>query len=695
MPASDFNAGPTQGMGSGTVKVSPIKKNTGSSDKVAYLKVTIAGQSPKFIKLTQQTGDYIYEYEFVATNNIINFGANGGTRQATITSTRKSYMDGQLVSTEDWPFSVKEHDEGLQVDGINITMPENTSSMPGVKQVIYVQQDSGKEVVIECNQLGASVEEDIIFEVTPQSLNFEEGASTQSVTVTSQSIKIVNEGEQQVEDIPYTASPSESWISANGNQIGVTANPNTSVRSGTVTFTQEGTNRSIEITINQAAHVQTPSQEIFLYGMYKHPNNIWSSPMSTISMGNYTAEAQSKLPLGDYMIGFKVDALDGELLVGSWDYTWEEWEPLLKANNEHIHPLVSSDWSCTVDTEGASVDTTSTVYPTEDESGTAIEGLESYWLKACVNLPENNTGENLVTLVTLKLTSSSIKGLVFSYTQEPAAEQLLFDNGTNNLSVTVGETAGFNVYLRPLNNKGEFDTDCTKIRFDSVNAIGMISYDGVVTRGDLQYHKYTLGFGGYGTDGNYYIDRWFNLGTTGRESTSLNLDNLAFSYGSAPRATISVKVGCTTVTINTAISAINNIKLMAGGFTSAVLYLEFEIDLKFAGSSPSVPNLVRNIVLQVPLQTSIPENPLEGAGWSSGRQTALRYIYMPNCLGLNCTFKATTLNSYVMKINNGFQRANITHTFDGQNSDYKWVVNEHLTSNRNMNLSIESVGSYS
>lgn len=431
MPASDFNAGPTQGMGSGTVKVSPIKKNTGSSDKVAYLKVTIAGQSPKFIKLTQQTGDYVYEYEFVAINNIINFGANGGTRQATITSTRKSYMDGQLVSTEDWPFSVKEHDEGLQVDGINITMPENTSSMPGVKQVIYVQQDSGKEVVIECNQLGASVEEDIIFEVTPQSLNFEEGASTQSVTVTSQSIKVVNEGEQQVEDIPYTASPSASWITATGNQIGVTANPNTSVRSGTVTFTQEGTNTSIVVTINQAAHVEVPGEKYFLFSELS-PD---LSTRPTVQGLDLSYSSASDQKLSDKVYGFKVPTLDGKVVVGDSDWSWEQWKTLIQTSTDSISPLSSSDynWSGFDDwiSQGGSYK------PDED-----ISALEPYLLSMySIGISANNTLNKRTGSITISVPNSD-KGSI-SYEINQLSSTTIGFADTNTTSVNMEFNPGY------------------------------------------------------------------------------------------------------------------------------------------------------------------------------------------------------------------------------------------------------------
>lgn len=426
MPASDFNVGPTQGMGSGTVKVSPIKKNTEGSEKIAYLKVTIAGQSPKFIKLTQQTGDYVYEYEFVATNNIINFGANGGTRQATITSTRKSYMDGQLVSTEDWPFSVKEYDEGLQVDGINITMPENTSSMPGVKQVIYVQQDSGKEVVIECNQLGASVEEDTVFEVIPLTLNFEEGASTQSVTVTSQSIKIVNEGEQQVEDVPYTASPSASWITANGNQIGVTANPTTSPRSGTVTFTQEGTNASIVVTINQAEHIQTPGTKYFLFSELS-PDLSTRPTVSGLEL-EYTQSSNKQLP--DVVFGFKVDTLDGEVVVGDNDWSLDKWKELIQDSTEHISPLSSSEYQWEV-VESDWVSKGSSYTPETDIPEMVPYQLTMYNL----NISANNTLNRRIGNVKITVANSDKGSISYSITQASSTSIGFADTNTGSINI--------------------------------------------------------------------------------------------------------------------------------------------------------------------------------------------------------------------------------------------------------------------
>lgn len=108
------------------------------------------------------------------------------------------------------------------------------------------------------------------FTVNPTTLSFESGGGSQSVNVTStlttysnshatgtvnknSSVTLNYNTTNQVTNIDYTGTASGTGLSVNGTNITFAANPNYSTRSGSVTFTQNTSNKTATVTCNQAA----------------------------------------------------------------------------------------------------------------------------------------------------------------------------------------------------------------------------------------------------------------------------------------------------------------------------------------------------------------------------------------------------------------------------------------------------------
>ena len=108
------------------------------------------------------------------------------------------------------------------------------------------------------------------FTVNPTTLSFESGGGSQSVNVTStlttysnshatgtvnknSSVTLQYNTTNQVTNVNYTGTASGTGLSVNGTNITFAANPNYSTRSGSVTFTQNTSNKTATVTCNQAA----------------------------------------------------------------------------------------------------------------------------------------------------------------------------------------------------------------------------------------------------------------------------------------------------------------------------------------------------------------------------------------------------------------------------------------------------------
>lgn len=147
----NFSIDKTGGMGPSEIRVKPTDVNLGETPKMGYLKISGDGFS-QTVKLTQKIGEYTYQYVFTTSQDTLSFGADGGTQPVTITSERVTLLGESEIKRENWPYSVQSKDDGLTIEGNQVTMASNETYDPVTKSFTYVQQDSGNTIKITCNQ---------------------------------------------------------------------------------------------------------------------------------------------------------------------------------------------------------------------------------------------------------------------------------------------------------------------------------------------------------------------------------------------------------------------------------------------------------------------------------------------------------------------------------------------------------------
>ena len=101
------------------------------------------------------------------------------------------------------------------------------------------------------------------FSVQPASLNFAAVRSTQSVLVTSYKEKKINDIPTGIqENVGFSSSPSEGWLSSGGTSVTVSENTITSRRTGNVMYTQHERGTTIPVSVGQDPAVITYRYEI-------------------------------------------------------------------------------------------------------------------------------------------------------------------------------------------------------------------------------------------------------------------------------------------------------------------------------------------------------------------------------------------------------------------------------------------------
>ena len=115
---------------------------------------------------------------------------------------------------------------------------------------------SGLSKTVTISQSGGTISETYTFELSSGSLTYriESTGGTVSYTVNSYKTRTVN-GIAEKLAVDYTATSNVVWITTGKTSSAVTDNPNTEMRTGTVTLKQNGSGKTITITIKQQKKV--------------------------------------------------------------------------------------------------------------------------------------------------------------------------------------------------------------------------------------------------------------------------------------------------------------------------------------------------------------------------------------------------------------------------------------------------------
>lgn len=155
---------------------------------------------------------------------------------------------------------------GFSLSGNILTVAENPTPNPRSVVVRATMGTVYKEVTV--TQSAYVVTWNYYFTVTPTSLSFVAGGETKYVTVTSYRKKVINGVETPTwEDVSWTVTGSFGFHTLR-DKVAADPNPANGSRTGTATYTQEGSNKTVTVKLEQASpKVNTLTLKLSASGM--------------------------------------------------------------------------------------------------------------------------------------------------------------------------------------------------------------------------------------------------------------------------------------------------------------------------------------------------------------------------------------------------------------------------------------------
>ena len=178
---------------------------------------------------------------------------------------------------------------GFSLSGTTLTVAENTTANQRSVVVRATMDTVYKEVTI--TQSAYLVEWQYTFTASPTTLSFDALGTAKSITITSYREKYINGSlvEGSRENVSYIHATSTEHIgTVLGTSIGMQENQTTSTRSGQVSYEQNGSNKVIRITCNQAAGTISTREVLSVVSPFASPvNAIGGSDTATVKSGYY------------------------------------------------------------------------------------------------------------------------------------------------------------------------------------------------------------------------------------------------------------------------------------------------------------------------------------------------------------------------------------------------------------------------
>ena len=255
-------------------KTVTASNNTTASVRSITITATVDGKS-KSCTVNQSAGVKSYgEYGVWSYSNLrlaaspSTIVATGGTSTITAKAdrqrTRPVLWNGKATGETDKQTQTGEdvtasctfsgNANGFTVSGNKVTASENTTTSS--RSITVTGKHSGLSKTVTISQSGGTISETYTFELSSGSLTYriESTGGTVSYTVNSYKTRTVN-GIAEKLAVDYTATSNVVWITAGKTSSAVTDNPNTEMRTGTVTLKQNGSGKTITITIKQQKKV--------------------------------------------------------------------------------------------------------------------------------------------------------------------------------------------------------------------------------------------------------------------------------------------------------------------------------------------------------------------------------------------------------------------------------------------------------
>lgn len=201
---------------------------------------------------------------------------------------------------------------GFSLSGTTLTVAENTTANQRSVVVRATMDTVYKEVTV--TQSVCLVEWEYTFTASPTTLSFDALGTAKSITITSYREKYINGSlvEGSRENVSYIHATSTEHIgTVLGTSISMQENQTTSTRSGQVSYEQNGSNKVIRITCNQAAGIISTRYVLEVVDNFGDSPAVGGSIFGLVKSGYY-------------------DVINGK------DSTWHNVTPTLKSKSSYI-----------------------------------------------------------------------------------------------------------------------------------------------------------------------------------------------------------------------------------------------------------------------------------------------------------------------------------------------------------------------
>lgn len=201
---------------------------------------------------------------------------------------------------------------GFSLSGTTLTVAENTTANQRSVVVRATMDTVYKEVTV--TQSAYLVEWEYTFTASPTTLSFDALGTAKSITITSYREKYINGSlvEGSRENVSYIHATSTEHIgTVLGTSISMQENQTTSTRSGQVSYEQNGSNKVIRITCNQAAGTISTRDVLEVVDNFGDSPAVGGSIFGLVKSGYY-------------------DVINGK------DSTWHNVTPTLRSKSWHI-----------------------------------------------------------------------------------------------------------------------------------------------------------------------------------------------------------------------------------------------------------------------------------------------------------------------------------------------------------------------
>ena len=201
---------------------------------------------------------------------------------------------------------------GFSLSGTTLTVAENTTANQRSVVVRATMDTVYKEVTV--TQSAYLVEWEYTFTASPTTLSFDALGTAKSITITSYREKYINGSlvDGSRENVSYIHATSTEHIGiVLGTSISMQENQTTSTRSGQVSYEQNGSNKVIRITCNQAAGTVSTRSVLEVIDNFGDSPAVGGSIFGIVKSGYY-------------------DVINGK------DSTWHNVTPTLKSKSSYI-----------------------------------------------------------------------------------------------------------------------------------------------------------------------------------------------------------------------------------------------------------------------------------------------------------------------------------------------------------------------